>query len=647
MKKLIVNNTILFACIMAYIFLFKFIFGNDNILVAVMSITGILMFMGKDLTGEPIKNTFGLVFFYLLIGIGTFFAASNMWLAIPINFIIVFFISYSFGHILKTPMYIPFTFLYLFLLAYPVPLSALPLRLISLVFGALSIMVPQFLINKNKIEKASEKIFIGLLEILNKKIEFINSNKSTEELDIKINSMIQNIKNIIHDKKEKNFYIVKEGRDSLDILVSIEKINLLISNINPKENILNDVSKFFSIFKEFLINKNPEELDKYILNLNNKYSNSVSNLEIQILSSIIFLKNSTNRVSIINKESNKTKITNNIQDDIYGLKNIKFNSIKLTYAFHVAIEVSIACFIMDYFNLHQGRWIMYTVLSLTNPIFEITKSKAKDRIIATTIGAIFIGVTFSIFKDNVIRSFIIIGAGYGNIYCKTYRQKIIFVTMSAIGAAVMVNATEALNSTSHIVSNPILLSLQRIIFILIGALIALLINKFIFKYDSEKANNNLNNISNELIKDLLNNLDKLFEKDKLDHYINNVYILISQINDTIKNNINISKKKDIYDNYKILNNHKLLFVSTIYELNKFVHTLSLTNESKDKLKILTSKLNNVNSILNEKDESFELSNFKDLNEKIIASSLIEIKNNYIILNNLIDINDNIEILSPA
>lgn len=150
-----------------------------------------------------------------------------------------------------------------------------------------------------------------------------------------------------------------------------------------------------------------------------------------------------------------------------------------------------------------------------------------------------------------------------------------------------------------------------------------------------------------LIKDLLNNLDKLFEKNKLDHYINNVYILISQINDTIKNNINISKKKDIYDNYKILNNHKLLFVSTIYELNKFVHTLSLTNESKDNLRTLTSKLNNVNSILNEKDESFELSNFKDLNEKIIASSLIEIKNNYIILNNLIDINDNTEVLSPA
>ena len=91
----------------------------------------------------------------------------------------------------------------------------------------------------------------------------------------------------------------------------------------------------------------------------------------------------------------------------------------------------------------------------------------------------------------------------------------------------------------------------------------------------------------------------------------------------------------------------MLFVSTIYELNKFVHTLSLTNESKDNLRTLTSKLNNVNSILNEKDESFELSNFKDLNEKIIASSLIEIKNNYIILNNLIDINDNTEVLSPA
>lgn len=91
----------------------------------------------------------------------------------------------------------------------------------------------------------------------------------------------------------------------------------------------------------------------------------------------------------------------------------------------------------------------------------------------------------------------------------------------------------------------------------------------------------------------------------------------------------------------------MIQIATYDYLNKFVHNLSLTNESKDNLRTLTSKLNNVNSILNEKDESFELSNFKDLNEKIIASSLIEIKNNYIILNNLIDINDNNEVLSPA
>lgn len=615
MKKTIINNTILFICIMAYILLFKSLFGDSNILIAVMSITGLLMFMARDLTGEPIKNTIGLVCFYLIIGIGAFFSAGNLILAIPINLIIVFIISYKFCHILKDPMYIPFTLLYLFLLAYPVPVHQLPLRLIALVVGALSIMAPQMLINKNKINKASSKIFSGLLELLDLKITCIENGQDIQELNLKINSSIKTLKAIIYDKKEQHFYLSKEGQKNLNILVALEKLSFLINSYNPNTNTtsISDIKELIYLLKKQIVKYDEKTFNTYIENLHTSNQNTSDLFTVKFLGSIMFIKDS---LSNLHKEnSTASSIYRNLKKDVLGLNNIKFNSIKLSYSIRISIEVTIACFIMQYFDLHQGRWIMYTVLSLTTPFFEYTKSKAKDRVIATLIGAIFVAISFSIFKDSLIRGLIIIGAGYGNIYCKTYRQKIVAVTISAIGAAVLVD--------NHIIGNlgngtPLVLSIERVLLILTGAVIALIINKFFFHYDVAKANNKLNNISTEILKDLISNLTKIFKEHNITDYVSNSYLLTSQLENTIvenKKNYVDASPDVIYDNH---NNLKLIVVSSIYELDKFSSKCTLDdNDTTQILKV-------IDNIKNNKPETYNLEDFNSLNGKILLSYLLDI-----------------------
>ena len=623
MKKLIISNTILFAFIMAYIFGFKFLFGDSNILIPVMSITGLLMYLARDLTGEPIKNTFGLIAFYLVIGIASFISANNIWLAIAINFLIVFFISYSFGHILKSPMYIPFTLLYLFLLAYPVPLHAMPLRLVALFTGALSIMLPQFLINKNKIKKSSKKIFEGLMQLLENKITLAKTGQATDDLDSKIDTITLKLKNIIYDKKEKNFYLLEEGQHRLDILVSIEKLNFLIDSLNKDSNLdlLDDIDSFIKLFKTNLTSYDKNAFDTFIKDIKNKYNHSTNTQDFEFLSSVIFIDNS---LMILDKPQRVKKLPRNIKNDIYGLKNIKFNSIKLTYAFRVSIAVTIACFIMQFFDLYQGRWIMYTVLSLTSPILEITKSKMKDRTIATILGALFIAITFSIFKNTMVRGIIVILAGYANVYCKTYRQKIIAVTISAIGAATLIGGP--IIGSSKILANPILLSFERVALILIGVLIAFIINSFLFKYDAKKANENLGSISDELIKDLISHLDISLEKTKLTDYINNIYILTSQIDSAIKTNINLSDKLHVTDDYIKATNNKMKLIVTAYELNKFIATCKFNDKEEAYIKEVLAKLKNNTFDINTKLEY--LSKTDDINKKILLVSLIDIHNSY-------------------
>ena len=73
-----------------FILVFKAVFGTENTLIGVSTITATLMLLGRDFTGQPLKNTLMFLGINLLMGVGTAIADMNIWIAIPINFIVVF-----------------------------------------------------------------------------------------------------------------------------------------------------------------------------------------------------------------------------------------------------------------------------------------------------------------------------------------------------------------------------------------------------------------------------------------------------------------------------------------------------------------------------------------------------------------------------
>ena len=105
-KQFIISQTILYVVILAFIIIFKAIFGDENTLIGVTTITAMLMFMGTNLTISPGKNTVKLLAINLLTGISAYLATLNMWTAIPINFITMFILSYSFYYNLKNLIYL-------------------------------------------------------------------------------------------------------------------------------------------------------------------------------------------------------------------------------------------------------------------------------------------------------------------------------------------------------------------------------------------------------------------------------------------------------------------------------------------------------------------------------------------------------------
>ncbi|MEE0902752.1 MAG: FUSC family protein, partial [Methanobrevibacter sp.] len=123
-------------------------------------------------------------------------------------------------------------------------------------------------------------------------------------------------------------------------------------------------------------------------------------LTLQLLESMIFLDETI--VKLKNLDEKDYKESNKIgeKSEIFSKDTVKnilkgSNSPKYCYAMRMAISVVIGAFIMNYFKLAEGRWILFTILSLTSPLYETSKHKIKYRLVSTLIGSVIIILLFS------------------------------------------------------------------------------------------------------------------------------------------------------------------------------------------------------------------------------------------------------------
>lgn len=468
-KKLIISKTVMFIFILTFIMAFKGLFGDENTLIGVTVITATLMLLERDLTSSIGKNLIKFMALNLILGIFAHISLLNPWSGIIVNFTALFIVGYTLSYNLRRPVYLPFGLQYMFMLSVPVTNDRLPLRLLSLIIGAVIIMVAQVIVNNNKLKKSSEKIIISICSELQEKVKLLDKHESIDICEEKIDSLISNLKRIIYDSRKDDFHITNEGENVINILFALERINILLSRPKASKNKKN-------LYK---INDLLEEIKTYILSKEEfKFSGVQENKEFQEYC-IAFETLEKYIIKLHVKDSNRNKEAIMIPEEFKKLwvykDNINNNSPIFSYAIRVGIVAAIAGFISDYFNISEGRWILFTVFSLIQPYHENSIIRTKKRIVGTFIGAAMFMVLFTIFKDNGIRVLLVLFAGYMNSYARDYKEVVITATISALGAA-------------SVIGIPLELTINRILFILLGALIVFLVNKFILPYNGEKGN---------------------------------------------------------------------------------------------------------------------------------------------------------------
>lgn len=187
---------------------------------------------------------------------------------------------------------------------------------------------------------------------------------------------------------------------------------------------------------------------------------------------IIHRKNIKNEDSQLIEFDKKEEIYRYV--DIFG-KKYKIHTIRGAYAIRIGLITSITAFTVAFFNLQQGRWIVYTIFSLTELYSENCKIRSKQRLQGTIIGALIIMVLFMFIKNNTIKGLIVLVGGYLDTYTTNYRDKIICVTMSVVASVSITNGT-------------IITAMERVGYVFIGMILAIIVDKLIFRKNMELLN---------------------------------------------------------------------------------------------------------------------------------------------------------------
>ncbi|MBE6052295.1 MAG: hypothetical protein E7212_00050 [Clostridium sartagoforme] len=551
MKSKIISNTIIFIFIVAFVNVFKSFFGEGNTLMGVTIITTALVLMEKDLTIAPFKNFLKIFATNIFSLIFSVLAVQNIWLGIILNFIALFIIGYLFSYNLKKSVVVPFGLQYFFMLFFPAEGSVLYSRFWALVFGAIFIMIIQFIVNADKVFKVGTKAVNDISDNVLAKIRKIQSDENFEKESVSIIESINSLKRVIFDKRVDDYYLSKDGIILTDILWTLERINLLldeISSLKNKDNyneLLDDVYNEVMVIKDRDFNSNNIHILK-----NNTYNEKVDKKYInEFIELINYLLKEVSEINILTKkEKNNVKVDYEIPHHFHNIvvnkRNFNINSAKFRYAIRLGIVGTFTVFIAKVFNLPEGRWMCFTIFSLIQPYSEFSKSRSKDRVIATLIGGIIVILAFTIIRNNTARAAVILMAGYLDPFTTSYRGKMICVTVSAVASASLVGGT-------------LRMVLTRIGFVLIGAIITLIANKYILPYKIK----DLKNYLVETYDSLINQMKVDISKEHKDYSVRNLYLITGFIEDKIKLLVN-SSNIDTANKYL---KEKRLLVNSLYK----------------------------------------------------------------------------------
>ncbi|MDM0455062.1 FUSC family protein [Clostridium perfringens] len=494
--------------------LYKTIFGVENTIIGLIIAMASYAFLRLDLTSYPIYKSMIFLILNLFLAISAYISAINPFVGLIINFLILFTVSFIYTTEFKNVISYIFLLLYVYMWEYPISLDELPRRLVAMGVGVFIIIGIHILFNRRNFKKNSNNIIIRSIRNIQKEICHIINESYKEKENIYIDSELRKLLVLIEGRNNNKF--IENHKDDIyfNIVLILERINSIINKVGKINNKSKDVIDYLNRLNHDLenitlflerkvecINEEKDDLSKSFM-INNWTDKEYAFLEECTELIRLLEKNINNLYEYNRKKSRKRiKVKFNFKELVIGNSSLKMKHLRVAYSLKLAIAVSLIMFIVDLFKIPQGRWIVTSVYVVIQPYEEETLTKAIKRFKGTIIGVIIYISIFTFFPHIIPLELLLLILMFFYFFQKDYDKKVVCTALMTLSLGLSRSTVGYL-------------AFYRFLFVIIGIVIALGINKLIFPQSIKNSIYDLKERYLELTNKLLCELKSILYEDE-------------------------------------------------------------------------------------------------------------------------------------
>ena len=541
-KKVFMANNIIFIISVIFVYMSIVYLGRDNLMVGITGIFLLIAIINKDFSRNPLRAILKISFLTAFIAFMPYLVNLNIYSGLIINFLAVFTIIYVVVYTLNKTIYFPFLFGYTLLLTTNVGGRDLCKRIIALVIIGIVAVIFQIVFSKITFKKNEKnKMLIEIIETFLNNINDLKVGNFNFKNKEKLKELSTYWSRDILEKRNNSFYLKDNENIKLNLIAAIEKLDRVLEEIsqmleNNKEYIkfIEDLGVCLENLKLFLQTETRVvNLSLSIKKLNNDYE-SIKIKDIKIYEAIEALNIIDGLTSELLEIGKKDYIEIKFgMKEIKEIKNLLWadfnkNSVRFIFAFRTAILISVSYFVIECLHLELGKWIMFTIASVSQPYNDTVWGRAKGRILGTLVGVIIYLPLSYIVTSVEYRIIIIAIAVYFMISFKKYSYSMSMLTVLFLGV-VTIN-----------IPNIFSFAEDRVLFVALGVVIVLLGNRFILPYSLKKETIILIDKYYNCCTEILDKTLLLYKKSGMREEIRNLIIIAKGIeNKILLNNTDI------------------------------------------------------------------------------------------------------------
>lgn len=517
LKDKFVINTLNFLGIFLFINMFQRIFGSENTILGVSLAIIIMTTVSRDMTATPVRHALMQGGILLLMAVSSCLVSSfSPIFTAPLVFATIFIITYAFTYEAAPSIYFIYLLSYLFLIySGPVNMGQLPLRIEGVLVGVICLILYQMLMMRGRIKKTAKTTLDQLVNQLLFAVTYQIEGTGDKPNYRLIRKSIRDLSKTIYDRRRNTIEISMANMALLDVARGLEYQTITVMGILT--SLEKEDSDFLTDYKHYL-----EDILVTLKTEKGSFPRFLKKIDFKdsVLSDCcknqLFIQDALERLEEKTMQRRYVASSLSFKERIKCMLDV--SPIRISHAFRMSILLTVAAVVVYLLDLQYGKWLMFTLASLTLPNADEISIKTRKRITATLIGGLIIVITFSFIPDMQGRMVIVMAAGYLSAYFADYTGNYSCSTIGALGGAMLVKSIGFIPITQTF--------LIRVFYICLGGVIAFIIGKAISPINREKANSQLKAKYETMVDDI----GKLLKKKVTPKDAQAYYYLVMRLN---------------------------------------------------------------------------------------------------------------------